>query len=170
VIHVGSLQSAKNHERLLAIFRELRARVPDLYLLLVGRDEDTGVATRELVGRLGCAEHVLFLGERTDVAPLLRSADLMIFPSRREGLPGAVLEASAAGLPVLASDLPGIREISEVVPEIQFLPLAATDERWAEVAEGLLSGDRPQSLSRLRGSRFDMSSSVAAHARAWAVG
>jgi glycosyltransferase involved in cell wall biosynthesis len=54
---------------------------------------------------------VTFLGERDDVAELLCAADVFVLASRREGMPGALLEAMALEVPVVASDLPQIREV-----------------------------------------------------------
>jgi glycosyltransferase involved in cell wall biosynthesis len=61
--------------------------------------------------RLGIGERVQFLGERGDVADLCRAADLFVFPSRAEGCPNAILEAMACGLPVVATDIAGNREV-----------------------------------------------------------
>src|SRR5690606_7569548 len=59
----------------------------------------------------GLSEAVLLLGQRTDIPRLLRTADLFLFPSRTEGLPNALLEAMAAGLPIVATDVPGCRDL-----------------------------------------------------------
>jgi glycosyltransferase involved in cell wall biosynthesis len=139
IIHVGSISSSKNQIRLLRIFAELSRRNPGLRLLLVGRDPDgarRGIV--EAVADLNLQEVVTFAGERSDIVRLLKASNLMIFPSLREGLPGAVLEACAAGTPVVASDLPGVREIATTCPSVTCLPLAAPDEEWAAAAERVL--------------------------------
>ena len=59
----------------------------------------------------GLGGRVHLLGPRSDVPRLLKAADLFVFPSRTEGLPNAVLEAMAAGLPVVATDAPGCRDL-----------------------------------------------------------
>ena len=56
---------------------------------------------------------VRFLGHRSDVPELLAAADLFVFPSLFEGLPGAVIEAMALALPVVAADIPAVREVVE---------------------------------------------------------
>jgi glycosyltransferase involved in cell wall biosynthesis len=53
----------------------------------------------------------VFLDDVKDVAPILQCADIFLFPSRREGLPNAVLEAMAAALPVIATDIGGVQEL-----------------------------------------------------------
>src|SRR5262249_11519365 len=60
--------------------------------------------------------------------------DVLLLPSRREGLPCVVLEALAAGLPVLATDLPGLRELAAQLDGITLLPLDAGPHTWATTA------------------------------------
>jgi glycosyltransferase involved in cell wall biosynthesis len=68
-------------------------------------------ALAALASQLGLDGRVTFLGRRRDVPELIAAADLVVLPSWYEGLPLAVLEAMAAGRPVIASRLPGIQEI-----------------------------------------------------------
>src|SRR5690606_10572466 len=58
-------------------------------------------------------DHVRFLGFRSDVANVLAAADIFVFPSLYEGLGGSLIEAMAMKLPVVASDIPAIREVVE---------------------------------------------------------
>jgi len=78
--------------------------------LIAGRE---GTQTRRLyalVDRLGVHDAVWFLGTRADVYDLLCAADVFAFPSRWEGMPGAILEAMALETPIVASDVPPVRE------------------------------------------------------------
>ncbi|MGA3317066.1 MAG: glycosyltransferase [Candidatus Korobacteraceae bacterium] len=135
VIHVGRMDPPKNHERLLCIFERFVRMVPGAYLLLIGAVRDPiESSVRRIVERMAISERVVFAGVRADVPRLLRASDLMIFPSLWEGLPGAVLEAVAAGLPVLASDLPGINEIARYLPGVRTMSLELSDEKWAIAA------------------------------------
>jgi glycosyltransferase involved in cell wall biosynthesis len=61
--------------------------------------------------RLGVGDRVHFLGGRCDVADFYRAADLFVFPSRAEGCPNVILEAMACGVPVVATDIAGNREV-----------------------------------------------------------
>ncbi len=142
-IHVGRLAAPKNHERLIAVFAEIARTDPSAYLLVVGRGEnDIERVLRARVATWGIADRVVFAGMRFDVPRLLTAADLLLFPSLREGLPGAVLEACAAGTPTLASDLPGVREIAARCPEGRYLSLEAGDKDWAATAMTLAADSR----------------------------
>jgi glycosyltransferase involved in cell wall biosynthesis len=72
------------------------------------------------------------MGLQADVMPLVDNADVMLFPSLWEGLPGGVIEAASVGLAVVASDLPGVIEIAQQLPVVNVLPLTASDQQWAE--------------------------------------
>ena len=154
-IHVGRLDPPKNHLRLVEIFADLRRLAPDAQLLIVGRggnaiEQRCRARANEL--RLGDVIH--FLGERDDVPRLLAAADLMIYPSLWEGLPGAVLEALAAGVPVLASEIPGVCEIAERTTGVTTLPLVAGDSEWAERAASMFL--QKQAASVETGGPFDI--------------
>jgi glycosyltransferase involved in cell wall biosynthesis len=107
----------------------------------------------------------LILGERTDVPRLLQAADIELFPSLWEGLPGAVLEACAAGVPVLGSDIPGMREIARHLASVRLLSLAALNEEWASAALELLReyprATRSRTTSAFAESPFVLSRAVA---------
>jgi glycosyltransferase involved in cell wall biosynthesis len=68
---------------------------------------------RDLATGLNVGAQVRFLGFRPDVLQLLRASDAFVLPSTNEGLPLSILEAQACGIPVIASDIPGVREIIE---------------------------------------------------------
>ncbi len=112
VLHVGRFCGAKNHVGVLAVFARVLQRLPHARLLLVGDGPLRSEVEREAVRR-GIDGSTRFLGWRDDVSSLMQCSDVMLFPSLYEGLPVAVLEAGAAGLPVVASDIPCIGEIIE---------------------------------------------------------
>jgi len=86
-------------------------RYENFYLLFVGRGDPNEL--RALARSLGVEGHIGFLGERTDIPRILRSVDIIIHPSRLEGVPIALLEAMACGKPVVATRVGGIPEIIE---------------------------------------------------------
>lgn len=109
---VANLSRLKDHVTVIRAWRDVVAAYPDSppVLLLAGRFDGTEGHLQELVAELQIAATIRFLGPVADIAGLLSAVDLFIFGSKSEGIPNAVLEAMAAGLPVVGSDIPGIRE------------------------------------------------------------
>jgi glycosyltransferase involved in cell wall biosynthesis len=135
VIHVGRMCREKNPERLAHIFLHFAQLVPDARLIMVGkRDAEIESRIAVIAQTYPATGRIAFAGVREDVGRLLASSDLMLFPSLQEGLPGAVVEAAAAGIPVLASDIPGISELAARLPGIQTISLARPDDYWASCA------------------------------------
>jgi glycosyltransferase involved in cell wall biosynthesis len=104
---VSNFYSYKGHEELVEAAARVVLVVPNIIFLLVGRDSGTMEATRARVRERGIEGSVRFVGSRTDVPDLLRASDLFVHPSREEGFSNAILEAMAAGLPVVACDVGG---------------------------------------------------------------
>jgi L-malate glycosyltransferase len=107
---VGRLVPVKNYATLLRAAARVASRVPQLTLALVG-DGPLDGELKTLAEQLGIADRVSFLGYRDDVPNLLNAMDIFVLPSLREGMPNAVLEAMACGLPVIASEVGGASEI-----------------------------------------------------------
>jgi glycosyltransferase involved in cell wall biosynthesis len=120
MLAVGTLEPRKAHDTLLRAFA---AGAPaDVRLVCAGPDGGAAPALRRLAGELGLAERVSWLGRVSDgaLAALYRDATLFCMPSLSEGFGLPVLEAMGAGLPVLASDLPCLREFADGCAE--FVP------------------------------------------------
>lgn len=131
--HVGSFSKPKNHEFLIKVFKKVLEYKPNASLILVGGGvlEDS---IRKHVLDEGLDGKVLFLGNRTDVANILKSSDVFVFPSLYEGFGIAVLEAEASGMPVVVSDK--VPENVCVAPNIKRLSLDDDIDKWCEaVAE-----------------------------------
>lgn len=108
VLFVGRLHPQKDPVRLLSAFRRLSARHDDIRLLIVG----TGPLEGELKLRSAdLGPSVVFAGQREDVPALMKVSACLALPSRWEGMPNVVLEAIAAGVPVVATDVEGISEV-----------------------------------------------------------
>jgi glycosyltransferase involved in cell wall biosynthesis len=114
LINVARQEYQKGQLCLLDAFAQLAARRPRLVLLVAGRDGNLTAELRQRHAELGLGDRVRFLGHRTDVPDLLAASDIFVFPSLFEGLGCAVIEAMALGLPVVASDIPALREVVEV--------------------------------------------------------
>jgi glycosyltransferase involved in cell wall biosynthesis len=90
-----------------------------------------------------CAWQVHFLGYRKDVPDLLRQIDCVLLPSKREGMPNAVLEANASGVPVLASDIPAHRNLLQPGANGWLV----TADGGGRDVQGPLSGDTSETVA-----------------------
>jgi glycosyltransferase involved in cell wall biosynthesis len=109
IIWVGTLRPLKRIDLQLRILKKVLKKLPDTQLLVVGAGEEE-TALRVLSTKLQIEGSVRFLGMRYDIPDLLRSASIFLSCSETEGLPTALLEAQAVGLPVLATDIAPHRE------------------------------------------------------------
>lgn len=107
ILFTGRLVPEKRLEQLLALWPAMRARHPAATLLLLG------AGSQEAELRQQAGPGVLFGGRVDDVAPYLQTADLFVLPSVSEGLSNALLEAMAAGLPVVATAVGGAPDVIE---------------------------------------------------------
>lgn len=140
VAHVGRFDPAKNHQRVIDIFAVIASRNAAAHLLIIGGGDATIERdVRAKVEELGLDERVTFTGVQSNVVPLVAGADVLLFPSKREGLPGAVLEALAVGTPCVASAIAGTREIAQFSTAIDLIDLSASDATWASRVEAAAS-------------------------------
>ncbi len=155
--HVGRFSPPKNHEFLIKIFSDIAVLDKSTKLVLVG-EGGLRLHIQEEAEKLGLIDRVLFLGVRSDVDKLLQCFDLLLFPSRWEGLSVACVEAQAAGLPVLTSDTVS-REVA-LTDLVHFMPLDRPVQEWAEKALELVatgSGtDRKQYAAQVAEKGFDI--------------
>ena len=110
LVSVGRLCPFKGFDMLIEAFSCLLKEYPSLTLEIYG-DGAEREKLEERVALLQLEKHVYLRGVVKDIQSVLRQADLFIFPSRYEGFPNALCEAMAIGLPVIASDCSGNREI-----------------------------------------------------------
>lgn len=109
VLHVGRLIEQKNHLGLLSIFQLVLEQIPTAKLLLVGVGPLRELIETTIAER-GMAYAVHLLGSRDDVPTLMSRCDVFLFPSIHEGFGLVAIEASAAGLPIVGSRIPGLVE------------------------------------------------------------
>lgn len=105
IISVGELNDNKNHQVIIRAIEDISS----VKYVIVGKgvlEEDL----KRLANNLGISNQVILTGFRTDVRDLLWMSDCFAFPSKREGLGIAALEAMSAGLPVIGHDIGGIRD------------------------------------------------------------
>lgn len=128
---VGRLLERKGHFELLTAWSQIHQTNSEARLVVVGDGPDRTALQQHAAG-LGCADSVEFLGMRRDVPELLSVMDIFVFPSHFEGLPGAVIEAMAAGIPIVATPVDGTSELLESYRTGLFVPVDAADElAWA---------------------------------------
>jgi glycosyltransferase involved in cell wall biosynthesis len=127
---VANLRPEKGHDVLLRAAASIVELFPDAHFEVVG-DGPEMPALRALADDLQVAHAVTFSGHREDVAARLDAADIFVLPSRSEAFPNALLEAMAAGLPVVASSVGGVLEVVDhgrnglLVPPDDHLALAS---------------------------------------------
>ncbi len=128
---VGRICHQKGYDLLVAAAKEVVARHPNLRFVWAGDGPDAQTFT-ELIAKDGLQDHFALLGRRRDVPALLAAADLFVLPARFEGQPLSLLEAMAAGTPVVVSRVSGITEI--VDDKIHGLLCAPDDSKSLESA------------------------------------
>jgi glycosyltransferase involved in cell wall biosynthesis len=108
-ITVANLRREKDYPNLLYAVQRALARHPQLVVLAVGQGPMAG-EVRDLHRELGLGDRVRLLGYRSDVRELLAAADVFVLGSAFEGLPVSIMEAMAAGLPIVATAVGGVPE------------------------------------------------------------
>jgi len=153
VVSVGNCSPVKNHE---AIFRALALLKDslDFRYLHVGREEE-GNPERKLASDLGIEDRVQFVGLSDNVVSVLFAADVFVMPSLYEGLGIAALEAMAAGVPVVLSDVRGLKDL-KIIEGIS----------WSDLTPSSIA-DRISRISVLTcKKRSDLSSSLSEQTKA----
>lgn len=123
--HVGALKKVKNQERLLDIVKSINNSQYKLLLIGDGKDRSKLENKAKL---LGIEEQIIFLGNRTDVADVLQAIDVFVFPSIFEGIPMALIEVQATGVPIVASD--SINKAIKINNNIRFVSLEKNNLFW----------------------------------------
>lgn len=111
LLFVGRLTRDKGIPELLQAFLPLDKQFPNLWLLLVGCFEEEDPLPADIRRSLETHPHVIFAGAVQDTPTYYAMADILVLPSHREGLPTVVLEAQAAGKPVVAASATGIVDL-----------------------------------------------------------
>lgn len=143
IVCVANLRPQKAHVDLLRALAIIVRDRTDAHLLLVGREADSAYseAVRDSIRELGLTNHVSLLGERTDVAAILRQCDIGVLSSIGEGFPLALVEYGLAGLAAVTTDVGQCAEVLDsgraglLVPARQPEALAAALGRLLESSE-----------------------------------
>lgn len=115
LVSVGNLHTYKGYNDLinaLAILKRSGNDIPPWHIKIAGEDRDGNLEKlRHKAALAGISDQVIFLGGVDNVTELLSKAHILVHPSHTEGLPNAVIEAMASGLPVIATNVGGIPEL-----------------------------------------------------------
>lgn len=126
----GYPRNHKNSGFAVSIGIEAARSDPNIHMILAGALSPAVPVLQERIAKAGFAERIQFAGVRNDLKRLMCESDILLFPSRGEGLGMVAVEAQAAGLPVLASTV--VPRECVVVPElVRFEPLQRTAAEWA---------------------------------------
>ncbi|MDD4267544.1 MAG: glycosyltransferase [Pirellulaceae bacterium] len=169
VTFVGRLDPQKGLSWLLDTAVEWLPRLASHDLLLVGHGRQRAALERQAV-RLGIGGRVRFAGWRPNVAEILAASDLLVLPSRWEGMPNVVLQAMALGLPVLATDVEGTRELlgPAAAQTVAYGDTPTFVNRLVTLIEDRRSGAELGLENRQRAaSEFSLGAMIAAYQRLW---
>jgi glycosyltransferase involved in cell wall biosynthesis len=150
---IGQLGLRKATDVALTAAREIADQTPDVHWLVVGERSSNKTESREFEARLKSiaaeqplAGRVHFLGNRRDVAQLLRECSVLVHAARQEPLGRVLLEAAACGLAVVATDVGGTREIFPTEADGAFLVPPDHHNALASAVLALLQDDRRRRL------------------------
>lgn len=173
LLWVGRPVRAKRLEVLLEVLRRLRERMPRVILLVVGDLSLAATDPRHVASGLNVAASVRFLGERPhhDLPGLYAAADVYVHTSAYEGLGKSMVEAAAAGLPVVSTDTAGAREIVREGETGFLVPMDDPDLMVARLCDLLANPDMLQGMGRQGRAwvlqRFDRERTIMAVVDAW---
>lgn len=136
LLSVGELSDRKNHVVVIEAMKQLIQRHPQLRYFICGQGEKKQ-ELQQLIRKYHLENHVMLLGFRTDVAELCQAADVFVFPSKQEGLPVALMEAMACGVPVVCSRIRGNTDLVKN-GENGYLVSADQPEEYIQAIEKLL--------------------------------
>lgn len=155
--HVGHLIAVKNQMFLLEVFRHIYKKNKMAILLLVGDGSDRE-KLESAAARYGLKNSVIFTGNVNAVYKYLNAMDIFVFPSLYEGLPLAVVEAQANGLPCIISDaVPSDVQLTDIVEPFS---LKKTPIEWAEIICEKRRKNSAEYAEKLKGVGFDVRASM----------
>ncbi len=165
VLTVGRYVPHKNQELVVHIADELCKKRNDIFFVLNGTVQNQSYFNniKNMVSQKQLNSRFRFIGPVDDLIPIWKAADLFLFPSKMEGFGIVIIEASAAGLPVVSSDILGIREAAKGCRHIRLIALTSPVRDWANAVEDMLECDREgssEAIEYVRKTGFAIESSV----------
>jgi glycosyltransferase involved in cell wall biosynthesis len=164
LVNVGRQEFQKGQRYLIEAMIELSRIRPNVVLLIAGRPGHASADLERLTRENGLRDRVRFLGFTEDVPEILAAADLFVFPSLYEGLPGSLIEAMASRLPVVATDIDATREILEPGQNALLVPPGSSSHLVGAVLRLLREEDTRKAFGKrsrtLFEERFTLGASV----------
>lgn len=156
--NIGRLTAQKNQDFLLDVFKIVHNEIKESALLIVGSGELLQ-SLKNKAGSLGLGSSVIFTGVRSDVPTLLSAMDVFVFPSLWEGLGIVAVEAQAAGLHTLCSDV--VPKEAKVTNLVEFLSLSDSAQKWADAILKYRFGyEKVNTYSEIVDAGYDIESTV----------
>ncbi|MFC2159675.1 glycosyltransferase family 1 protein [Actinomycetota bacterium] len=156
--HVGRFYPVKNHLFLIELFSDMRNYEQECFLCLVGdgplrSDIEKEITEKNLKG------NVLVLGLRNDVNKLMSVFDVLVLPSKFEGMPNVVVEAQAAALPCVVSDSV-TKEVDMGMGIVEFLSLKEKKKEWSNIVFSKRIADRFLDTTKIKDKGYDLDSLI----------
>lgn len=137
--HIGHFTYQKNHDYLIDVFSELYKLDSNYRLMLIG-DGELRTNIEKKVNTLGLFDAVTFTGKTLEVSQLMQAVDMIVMPSRFEGLPLTLVEAQAACLPCFVSDT--VSKEAAITDLVQFVSLENSPKEWAKQINSSMTVNR----------------------------
>ena len=171
VLSVGRLEPQKGHRYLIEGVKLIQSSVPNLRVLIVGREGNSSAFLKDLIKKLGLERMVRLIGARRDVARLMAASDVFAFPSLFEGNGGnAMIEAMATGLPIVTTNE---APMTDLVPDERYGILCprtdsqAIGEALKKLIEDPRLRERLGAAARERASGFSTPAEIASRFETW---
>jgi glycosyltransferase involved in cell wall biosynthesis len=169
-VYTGRLDPAKGLAELVAGWRLVRLRYPEAHLCLAGEGPMYQELARQIAEQ-NQTDHVHLLGPFDSVDELLAAADLFVLPSYEEGMSLALLEAMAGGVPIVATDIPGNRELVRDAQEALLVPVRNAEALAAAISRifshPTLAGQLAQAARQRAQTHFSLPRCLREHQTLW---
>jgi glycosyltransferase involved in cell wall biosynthesis len=150
VVHVGNIRPGKGHDMLIDATIELLRLRPDVTVVSIGAEKYPGdlERLRDKTRKAGVGKRLLFLGRRPDALSFILAADVYVNPAEVEGLPVTILEALAAGRPVVATAVGGVPSVIHDRRNGHLVPARSPQALARAIAEVLADPEQAEQMGR----------------------
>ena len=147
IVYVGALETRKRQCELLNIFKEVNVQHPDTFLVLVGGGKDYD-RIKECIAMLNLESNVFLTGFRDDVELFIKSSDICVLASEREGLARVLVQYGLAGRPIVTTQLPGVEVVVRHNKNGYIVPADSLDKMVGPICSLLADDEKREHFSR----------------------